>query len=112
MKRTVFNLVGLIFSVVPACVATLYYFPLWIEKGSTETVSGLCALLLILGAVPMLRILKGRLSTPSLPVLWGILFVLFRSLAAIIGELVVIAFVGTLANLVGALFFRLARRGE
>lgn len=109
MKRTVFTLLGILFSVVPAVVCTLCYFPLWIERGATETVSGLCAFLLILSALPLFRFLKGRIASPSLPLVWGVLFVLVRCLSAIIAQVTVICFVGFLSNLLGACFFRLAR---
>ncbi|MBR2612300.1 MAG: hypothetical protein IKC72_04440 [Clostridia bacterium] len=112
MKRMIFQSLGVLFSVVPPAVATLLYFPLWIERGAPQTVSGLCALLLILSAIPLLRLLKGRLGTPSLPLFWGVMFLLVRALGAIIDQVCVITFVGFASNLVGALFFHLSKRGE
>lgn len=112
MKRMLFQSLGVLFSIVPPIVATLLYFPLWIDRGATQTVSGLCALLLILCAIPLFRFLKGKLGTPSLPMMWGVLFLLVRALGAIIGQVSVISFVGFVSNLIGSLFFRLSRRGE
>ena len=111
MKRSVFNILGILFSVAVPMATTLCYFPFWISRGATETVSGLCALLLVLCALPLLNLLKKKLETPSLPLAWGILFVVMRSLSAIIDEVTVISFVGLLSNLVGAIFFRLAKEG-
>lgn len=109
MKRTVFYCLGILFSVVPPAVATLLYFPLWMESGARETASGLCALLLILCALPIFRILKGKLGTPSLPLVWGLLFLAVRALYLIIDEVCVISFVGLLSNLIGAIFFRFSK---
>ncbi len=112
MKRMVFQALGVLFSIVPASVATLLYFPIWMERGAKETVSGLCAFLLILSALPLLRFLKGKIGTPSLPLMWGVIYVLVRCLSSIIHQVCVISFVGLLSNLVGHLFFRLAKRSD
>ena len=112
MKRTLFYSLGILFSVVPATVATLCYFPLWIESGTRETASGLCALLLVVSALPLFRFLKGRLGTPSMPLMWAVVYLLLRSLSAILNEVTVISFVGLLSNLLGAIFFRLAKEGK
>ena len=112
MKRTLFYVLGIFFSVVPPTLATLFYFPLWIASGAHATVSGLCLFLLTLCALPLLRYLKEPGRSPSLPTLWGIVYLLVRALSAIIEQLLVISFVGLLSNLVGALFFRLSKRGE
>lgn len=112
MKRMVFQVLGVLFSIVPPIVATLLYFPLWIDRGASQTMSGLCALLLILCFIPLFRFLKGKLTTPSLPLMWGVLFLLVRALGAIIEQVCVISFVGFVSNLIGSLFFRLSKRGE
>ena len=112
MKRTVFYVLGALLSVLPPTICTLCYFPLWIERGTAQTVSGLCALMLALCALPLFRILKSRLRSPSLPLVWGILFVAVRALASIMDEVAVISFVGLLSNLIGAVFFHLAKRGK
>ena len=50
MKRKVFLILGASLSVLPPALATLSYFPLWVEAGSTQTISGLCALALVICA--------------------------------------------------------------
>ena len=110
MKRKVFLILGASLSVLPPALATLSYFPLWVEAGSTQTISGLCALALVICAVPLLRIAARHLRTPSLPLFWTVAYLLLRSLASIVSQLSVIAFVGACSNLLGALFFHLAKR--
>ena len=109
MRRTLWNLLGALFSAVPPAVATLSYFPLWVDRGAVATVSGLCAFLLVLCALPLVRLWRKKFTTPSLPLMWGILFLTVRALSPIIDEVCVISFVGLLSGLVSAIFFRLAR---
>ena len=112
MKRKVYFILGALLSVLPPALATLSYFPLWVEAGATETVSGLCAFALVICAVPLLRIVTRHLRTPSLPLFWSIAYLLFKCLSSIIVELCVIAFVGACSNIVGALFFHLAKKNH
>ena len=109
-KSALLFTLGLLFSTAPVCTAILSYFPLWISKDSETAISGLCLCLLLISALPLLRIVTGALKTPSATVLWGILFLLFFSLSRIADEITVIAFVGFLSNLIGSVFFRLSRR--
>lgn len=110
MKRKVFFILGALLSVLPPALATLSYFPLWVEAGATQTVSGLCALTLVICAVPLFRIVMRHLRTPSLPLFWTLAYLLLKCLASIISELCLIAFVGACSNIVGALFFHLAKK--
>ncbi len=109
MKRKIYFVLGVLLSTLPPTVLTLSYFPLWVRSGAEETVSGLCAFMLVLCAFPLLRILSKRLSTPSLPIFWGIFYLFLKCLGSIITELTVISFVGLCANLVGGVFFHLAK---
>ena len=103
---------GLLLSVLPPVAATLCYFPLWRTQGDGKILSGTAILLLTLAAVPLFRVLKRWLASPSAPLLWGIGFLLFLMLSRIAEEMTVISFFGWMGNLAGALFFRLARCGE
>ena len=110
MKQKVYFIIGSLLSVVPPAITTLSYFPLWVEAGASQTVSGLCALMLVVCATPLLRILMRQLRTPSLPLFWTIAYLLFKCLASVICELCVIAFIGALSNTAGAVFFHLAKK--
>ncbi len=90
---------------VPAA-ATLSRFPLWVERGAEATCSGLCLLLLVVAALPLLRRLKELLASPSVWALWGVLFLLFAALRTVIDELVFVAFFGFVANVFGAVLYK------
>lgn len=110
--RIFFNLAGILFSTLPPFFATLSYFPLWHGMGGGAILSGVSVLLLLLSLTPLFRFVKERLGTPSAPVIWLTVFITFFVLAEIAEEMKAIAFIGFVGNLIGALFFRLARRGE
>ena len=110
VKRSIFFIIGIILSVVPPAAATLLYFPLWQQKGATAVVSGFAVLLLLISALPLWRLIKRILTSPSVWSIWLILFIIFALLCAIADEMKVICFVGFVSNAIGAVFFKLASR--
>ena len=72
--------------------------------------SGMAALLVLLSFTPLFSFVKSRFKTPSAPILWLIVFVTFFVLARITDEMKVIAFAGFVGNVIGSLFFRLAKK--
>ena len=113
IKRAIFNLIGIIISVLPVTVATLSYFPIWREYGTGAVVSGFAALLLVVCASPIFRFIGARLSSPSAHTVWFILFIIFFILSKIAREMTVISLVGFISNLISVIFFKLGgRRNE
>lgn len=112
MKRKVYFFLSALFSVLPPALTTLSYFPLWVEQGGTQTVSGLCAFALVVCTIPLFRIVTRHLRTPSLPLFWSAAYLLLKCLSSIITELSVIAFVGACSNIIGAFFFHLAKKAH
>ncbi len=101
---------GLLISVLPVLLATLSYFPLWCKRGGEYALSGITLILLIIAALPLLRTIRARLRSPSAYTVWLIIFLLFYALSKIADEVVVIAFVGFISNLIGAFIFSLSRK--
>ena len=101
---------GLTFSVVPPLVTTLTYFPLWTDRGGGAMLSGLAALLLLFSFVPLFNLIRTHIKTPSAPMLWFLIFLVFFLLAEIAAEMRVISLVGLVGNLIGSVFFHLAKR--
>ena len=112
MKRLLLNLAGLIFSIIPPALATLFYFPVWIARGGEFVFSGLTLILLILACLPLWRSFSKKLHSPALYTLWLIVFIVFSTLSKIADEMTVISFVGFIGNIFGAVLFRLARKEE
>ena len=111
-RRLILRAAALVISIIPSALTTLFYFPLWKERGSDAVLSGFAAFLLLLSALPLYRLIKKLLSSPSVWVMWLFVFILFYSMSKIVDEMIVISLVGTVSNAVGAVLFRLARRRE
>ncbi len=108
-KRLIFNSFGIIFSVIPVSVSIFSYFPLWVGREDASILSGISLILMLAALVPCFRYIKTAISSASAPVMWLVIFITFFLLSKIADEITVIAFVGFLGNLIGAVFFRLAR---
>jgi hypothetical protein len=107
-KSVLLYLSGLALSCIPVIIATLSYFPLWKSEGGGRVVSGGVLLLCLLAIVPLIRTVKRLIASPAAHTLWFIIFVLFFALSKIADEMTVIAFVGFVSNLLGALLFKLS----
>lgn len=89
--------------------ATLSYFPLWHKMGGEHLLSGVALTFAIISFLPLLREIK-RHATPSAPVIWLALFLLFFGVSRIADEVCVITLVGFISSLVAALIFKLSER--
>ena len=110
VKRIVFTSLGLIFSVIPPALAVLLYFPVWVKSGAEYVVSGFAALLMIISLLPLFRLIRRALKSPSAYVIWLILFLVFLLVSRIADQMIVISFTGLVGSLIGAIFFGLAKR--
>ena len=98
---------AIVLDVAAPLVATLSQFPLWVEKSSEATMSGLFLLFAFLSCLPFLKQIKAYFKSPSVWVVWVVLFVLFICLRNIINEMIVVCFVGMLTNLAGTGIYKL-----
>jgi hypothetical protein len=112
MKRRLLKDTALLIDVGAPLVATMNYFPIWVNRSAESTVSGLFLFFAILCAIPLLKYFKRFIKSPSAPVMWGLLFATFLALRSILDEMVVISFVGFVANIIGLVLFKYAERGE
>lgn len=83
-------------------VATLTQFPLWIERSTESTMSGLCLVLIGLSVLPFLKVIKEYFKSPSSWVVFGIIFVLLLLLRNIIDQILIVSLAGFVANVIGA----------
>ena len=109
-KRLLFNSLGLGICIIPVVVAILSYFPLWLARENASVLSGLAVLLITAALVPMYKYLGSILRSPSAPLMWFAVFIVFLFLSKIANEMTVISFVGFTTNLIGSLFFKFAKR--
>lgn len=104
------HIVGFMLCILPPTVCTLMYFPLWKSNGYESCIAGGTALLLVICAIPLYKLLRKAFSSYSTYIIWLILFLLFLALSEIANQMTVISLVGFIGNLLGALCFYLARR--
>jgi hypothetical protein len=113
MKRhSLLRLFALLVSTVPVLICTAAYFPIWTLRGEGAVLSGLGLILSLIAAIPAYRYVKAHIGSISAPFIWLILFAVFFALESIAHEVTVIAFVGFVSNLVGAIIFKIARGGN
>ena len=92
--------------------ATCAYFPMWVNKGSEATVSGVFVVLALLSLIPILLVFKQKIKTPAVWVMWVILFVTLWGLYQIIEQMLVVAAVGAVSNAAGAGLYKVGESIE
>ncbi len=110
LKFALLRITGLSVCIFPAFIAVLSYFPIWMARNDTSIVSGFTLLLLGVSLIPLWKYISIVMRSPSAPLMWLIMFVIFFTLSKIAEEMTVISFVGFVSNLIGAAIFRFADR--
>ena len=111
-KRAIFTILGATFSTLPPIIAVLSYFPAWRAEGGEYLLSGFTTLLLLISMIPIYKLVRKMLKSPSAWLMWLVAFVAFYLASNIAAEMVVITFIGFISNVTGAIFFRLAKRRD
>ncbi|MBR2507200.1 MAG: hypothetical protein IKB70_09970 [Bacilli bacterium] len=88
-------------------IATITQFPIWVDKSSAATVSGLFLVFAFLSAIPFMKQIKAYLKSPSAWSMWCIFLVLFVALRNIIDQMLVVCFVGLISNACGEGLYKL-----
>ena len=106
-KGNILKAIAVTIDVSVPLAATLTQFPIWVEKSSEATMSGLFLIFAFLSCLPFIKQIKAYFRSPSVWVVWVVLLVLFVCLRNIIDEMVVVFFFGTVANVIGAGIYKL-----
>lgn len=106
------HILALALCIVPPTLATLFYFPLWHTRGGAALLSGGTVLLVALSALPLMKFIAEKIRSAASWVMWSFIFVVFFLLSRIADEMTIISFFGAIGNILGALVFKLAKRGE
>lgn len=104
--KIILHIVGFLLCIVPATLCTMCYFPVWREAGAASCLAGGGALILVICALPLFKLLRRVLASPSAYMMWLIAFLLFFALSRIATEMTVISFVGFVSNLIGAILMK------
>ena len=104
-----FILLGYLFSVLPAALAAVTYFPVLHGRGeSGQAVSLGAVILLSIALLPLIRTVRGFFRSPSAWKVWLAFFLVFYVTEAIASEMLAVSSIGLIGSLIGLVFFRLA----
>ena len=109
--KTLLRILGLVLCVLPPALSTLEFFPLWLSDGRSA-LSALSLILLLLSAIPLFRMVKRHLRSPSIWMLWLLLWVALEVFLPIASAIKTVALISFPTGFLGAVCFRLAKRGE
>lgn len=107
VKGRLLKATGLTLDIVAPLIATITQFPVWIEHSAEATVSGVVLLLIFFCCIPFLKYITAFLKSPSIPILWLVIFVLLTLLNNIIDQMIVVCFIGFLSNSIGTLIYKI-----
>ena len=108
IANKILHLTGLLFCTLPPVVATASYFPLWREAGGAQVISGGALLFIILSSIPMYKYIRKLLESAATYVLWLLIFLFCFLLSKVITEVTVIALVGFISNVIGAVLMKIS----
>ena len=108
IANKILHLIGLLFCTLPPVIATASYFPLWREAGGAQVISGGALLFIILSSIPMYKYIRKLLESAATYVLWLLIFLFCFLLSKVITELTVIALVGFISNVIGAVLMKIS----
>lgn len=111
-RRLVLLTLGWAVSTLPALVATLRWFPLFVSRGEGErAISLLSVLLLVVAFVPLHRALGTFFRNLTAWKVYLFLFVFFTVTGSIAYEMRCVAAVGLISSIPGSILFALGRKG-
>ena len=112
-KRNLLKLFSLALCTVPPALATIYYFPIWYEESKFEIIiPGVTVICFCLCSIPLLRWVIKRIKTPAVWMVWTVMAVLLVAMEKILPQLTIICEIGAATNIVGALLWKFAEKGE
>lgn len=109
-KGRVLKISALTIDILPPLVATLTQFPIWIETSAEATVSGVAMLLVFFSCIPALKYIKAFIKSPSVPIVWLVVFVMLTMLNNIIDQMIVVAFIGVISNTLGTILYKIGEK--
>lgn len=92
--------------------ATCTQFPVWIERSSEATVSGLFLVFAFISCLPFIKRIKEYFRSPSSLAVWLILFLVLVCLNNIINEMLAVALAGLLSSCIGTVLWKVGEAFE
>lgn len=112
MKGKILKDIAIIIDIFPALIATVCQFPIWIDRSSDATVSGVFLILAFFSVLPFIKQIKAYIKSPSVPVVWLVIFVLLALLRSIIDQMIIVSLIGLISNILGTVIYKIGERCE
>lgn len=106
--RKLMKVTAMAINVLPPLGAAFMCFPIWLEQGSSKTVSGICLIVAALCVLPFLKQIKEYFKSPSVIVLWLVIAIAMTLMRNIINEMLIVSYVALISNCLGTLLYKLA----
>lgn len=103
VKYELLDFLARLCAVLPPLIATLYFFPEWIEKSPGATFSGTTLVVILVCMIPFWRKLLGlakNFTSTAMPVFWLVVFAIFMVLKEIVDKFVYISIFGLIGSLI------------
>ena len=111
-KRRMLKVSGLAIDVTAPLITTLTQFPLWVEKSTAATISGLFLVFALLSIIPLFKWLREKFSSPSIKLAWTVIFFVIYALRSIIDQMLIISCVGMISAYIGDIVYSLGDKYE
>lgn len=110
-KYWLLTILAWLFCVGVPIAVTLSYFPLWVERGSSATISGTAVIFLLIAIIPLVRYAKQIFkSVYACIFVWAILLGLFIILENIISQMVIVCEWALGSNIIASVLFITAKK--
>lgn len=110
-KYWLLTILAWLFCIGIPIIVILTYFPLWIERDSASTMSGISVIFLLIVIIPLVKYAKQVFtSVYSCLIIWAIFLGLFVSLENIISEMIIVCEVALGSNIVATILFASAKK--
>ncbi|MCI8945042.1 MAG: hypothetical protein HFE33_05175 [Clostridia bacterium] len=109
-KGAVMYYTGIVISVLAPLITAMTQFPIWTENVPKSQLGGMFIFTALLSCIPFLKHIRMQLKTPSAVTVWALLFLVCWAMNKIIDQLYVIALVGLVANILGAVLCAVGNR--
>lgn len=109
-KGKIIKTIALILDVGGPLIATLICFPVWIERSTSATISGIAVFGILLSVIPVFKLIKKKAWTPAAWLVWVMLSVFFLTLRSIIDEMAIVSVTGAISNVIGAFVYKLGEK--
>lgn len=107
VKSKIIKGCGITIDIAAPLIATISQFPVWIEKSASATVSGIFILMAFFSCIPLMKHIINFMKSPSIPIIWLIVFIMLYALNSIIDQMIVVAFVGVISNTIGTFIYKI-----